>query len=788
MYIRLNLTPMNKRIYILVFACFFAIKAFSQCEVIYVTAAGLPTGLGTTNDPMDLVTAFSTAPNGSYIRVAQGTYTIQSALTLNGQQVVIEGGFIDTLAWTKTSLAGATTILRSNANPIGPVTAPRISAIELINNSGFRFQDLTIQTANAPAPTQAFPYGVSVYGIYMDSCSSYDLVRCQLLAGNAGAGLSGTVGANGVNGGNGAQGGPGSCDGGSCTFSSGNAGGTGGVGGQGGGGVAGGAGGAQQTGNSNPGSGGLGGTGRNCGSGAGGGAGGDECTANNAGLGAVGGSSACGNGGAAGNKGNDGDPGGNGTAGGNGIAGTAGALGANGTQGTSLTGFWTPGTQAANGADGCGGSGGGSGGGGGRQTCALCDNGPGNGGSGGGGGGQGGQGGQGGYGAGSSFGIYINFSGSNGNILDCYIQAGTAGTGGVGANGGIGGNGGTGGGVQAACTSEIGDGGAGGSGGAGGAGGKGGDGSNGISQAVYLVSGDTLTNQIDTFNLQGQPVIHVSYGYCSNATMTAEALGATTVVWGISTPVAVSNSNTNPSTFTSGSTGYTTLNAQVDAMASTTYRDFIYIGCASQTSESTQTICQGEQVLFNGQYYTQAGDYTATYNTIQGCDSLVTLHLFVDQINNTIAINPSNGSELLCSNTSGLSYQWINCTTGSSLPGANGSSLLITQNGTYAVVSTNANGCSDTSNCVTINYIGLTDLSSAPFSVAPNPVVNEVSITFADAFTGNLTITDVGGKIIYETRIFNQTEVSTALSAPQGIYFVNAQDEQGIKTVRIIKI
>jgi hypothetical protein len=46
----------------------------------------------------------------------------------------------------------------------------------------------------------------------------------------------------------------------------------------------------------------------------------------------------------------------------------------------------------------------------------------------------------------------------------------------------------------------------------------------------------------------------------------------------------------------------------------------------------------------------------------------------------------------------------------------------------------------------------------------------------------------VGGKIIYKTQIFNQTAVSTALSAPQGIYFVNAQDEQGIKTVRIIKI
>ncbi len=779
---------MIKRIFLFVVTFFITLTTFSQCEILYVTPAGLPTGIGTMNDPMDLSTAFTTAQDGSYIRIAAGTYTINNSLTINGQHVVIEGGFIDTLAWTKTSLAGATTIFRSNANPVGPANAPRISAIEMISKTGFRFQDLTIQTDNATSPSIGQPYGVSVYGLYLDSCSSYDLVRCQVIAGAAGAGLNGTVGGNGVNGGNGVLGSGGSCDGGSCTFSSGNAGGAGGAGGQGGGGVAGGAGGAAQTGNSNPGSVGNAGTGRNGGSGAGGGAGGDECSSNNAGLGAVGGASACGNGGTAGNKGNDGDPGGNGTAGGSGAAGTVGAIGPNGTNGTHQGGFWEPGTQGNAGTDGCGGSGGGSGGGGGRQTCTFCDNGPGNGGSGGGGGGQGGQGGQGGYGAGSSFGIYINYNGTNGNLWDCFIQSGAAGAGGIGGNGGAGGNGGIGGGIQATCTSEIGDGGAGGVGGAGGAGGKGGDGSNGISQSVFVVSGDTLINQIDTFSLQTQPVIHVSYVFCSNALMTAEAMGAGAVVWGINTPISTSNSNTNPTTFSNGATGYTTLNAQVDTLASTPYRDFIYIGCASQVSELNQIICQGEEVLFNGQYYSQTGDYTANYTTIQGCDSVVTLHLNVDQINNTVSINPSNGQEMLCSNTTGLTYQWLNCTTGSNLPGANGASLLVTQNGTYAVISTNANGCTDTSNCVTINNIGLNELSAAPFSVAPNPVISELSISFATAFTGTITITDMGGKLIYQTSVMDQKELATSLDAPQGIYFVNAEDAEGIKTVRIIKL
>jgi hypothetical protein len=46
----------------------------------------------------------------------------------------------------------------------------------------------------------------------------------------------------------------------------------------------------------------------------------------------------------------------------------------------------------------------------------------------------------------------------------------------------------------------------------------------------------------------------------------------------------------------------------------------------------------------------------------------------------------------------------------------------------------------------------------------------------------------MGGKVLFETQVINQKEVNTFLEAPQGIYFVNAADEQGVKTVRIIKL
>ena len=778
---------MMKKLLLLFCAVLFAWNAQAQCDFIYVTPLGLPTGVGSMNDPMDVATAFSTAPSNSHIRMAIGIYTINSPLSLNGQNITVEGGFIDSLAWTKTSVAGATTIFRSNSNPSGLPNAPRIAAVELVSRTGFRFQDLTVQTDNAAASTQGQPYGTTVYGIYMDSCSSYYLVRCQVLAGNASAGFSGSVGSNGVNGNNGAQGGPGSCDGGTCTFSSGNAGGNGGIGGQGGGGVAGGAGGPQQNNATNPGSAGTAGTGRNGGGGAGGGAGGDECTSNNGGNGGTGGASACSNGGAGGIKGNDGDPGGNGTNGANGTAGSAGAIGSNGPAGMNAAGFWQPGAQAPNGADGCGGSGGGGGGGGGRQTCAFCDNGPGNGGAGGGGGGQGGQGGTGGYGGGSSFGIYINVNGQGGNMVDCFIQSGISGSGGIGGNGGVGGNGGTGGAIQATCTSEIGDGAPGGAGGAGGAGGKGGNGSNGITQAVYVVVGDTLLTQIDTFNLQAQPEIHISYATCSNASMQAQAMNANTVIWSFNTPANMVSANTNPASFSNGNAGHTTVLAQVDGGGNELYTDFIYISCSGETINQNQSICQGEQVLFNGSYLTQAGTYSDTLINAQGCDSILVMVLTVNQVNNTVSINPSNGEQLVSSNT-GLMYQWINCATGTNLPGANGSSLLVTQNGTYAVISTDANGCSDTSNCITINYIGIDELASQAFSLTPNPVVDVMTVSFNEAFTGNISITDLAGKMVYCANLYDQKDWVIPMNVPQGIYFVNAENKTLTKTVRVVKL
>ena len=486
----------------------FALKAQSTCAIVYVSVNGLEANSGTIDSPKDIVSAFGTATENSIIRISSGTYSLNAPLQIIANGIRVEGGFVESEAWTKTSLAGATTLNRTANSPQGAPFMQRLVALSAVDRSGFSIHDITITTADANSP------GMSTYGVYVSGCSNYKFVRCQIMSGAASIGQNGENGSAGANGASGAAGGAGSCDGGDCTFGSGDAGGAGGNGGMAGGSVAGGNGGPAINGQNNPGNIGGSGTGRNGGAGGGGGAGGDECSSSNAGVGAAGGNSACVNGGGGGVAGNQGDPGvdgANGLNGPNGISGMIGTLGPNGFE---LSGFWVAGATAGNGTDGCGGAGGGGGGGGGRQTCTFCDNGPGNGAGGGGGGGQGGTSGTGGTGGGSSFAVYARNNGMNTSFIDCMVAGGDAGAGGAGGVGGTGGTSGAGGLGSAACTNEIGNGGNGGVGGVGGVGGMGGNGANGLTGNLYLATGTAFTQGTENFDLASQPEIWVTYSPC----------------------------------------------------------------------------------------------------------------------------------------------------------------------------------------------------------------------------------------------------------------------------------
>ncbi|MDX2360295.1 MAG: T9SS type A sorting domain-containing protein [Crocinitomicaceae bacterium] len=598
------------------------ISTFGQCDIVYASTSGVPSATGEINDPMDLETAVSTANAGDLIRIGVGVYDIDNAITIPYDNIIMEGGFDDFNAWEKTSLAGATTINRTTANPEGSANDYRLVAIYANTITGFEIHDITISTADGTAD------GTSTYGIHIDNCSNYALIRCVVNPGNASTGQAGVDGTGGLTGSDGGNGAAGSIDG----NGSGGAGGTGGAGaGTGAGPIT--AGGTNPSGNGNTGGAGPNGmyssNPRAGGAGGGGGSGGE--TDHNGGSGGQGGGINFGaNQTGGGNAGTWGDPGGDGS---NGTTGATGANGINGSGGSAgtLGTFYTVGNQANDGTDGDGGKGGVGGGGGGGQSCTFCDDGSGDGGGGGAGGGEGGTAGTGGFGGGGSFAVYLVNNGANGSILNCTVTPGSMGSGGTGGSGGVRGYG------SSYGSNEVGEGGDGGNGGSGGIGGAGGTGSDGMIAQVELISGDVLDTMDINYDLAAQPEITMNYVNCTNETVTFRdeslPIGTGNTLWNFGANATTQFGADNPF-----STSYTTTGMNNVVQSGNTYTDFVHITCsvdasATQSGELLTATTSGAQYQWvdcndgynfvNGetnQSYTAGadGDY-AVIVTMGGC-------------------------------------------------------------------------------------------------------------------------------------------------------------------------
>jgi hypothetical protein len=137
------------------------------CNVLYASPTGTPTALGSKADPLTLDAAIvQAACFGTVIKMAVGTYTIDNPITTLTNNLTLEGGFDPANGWKKTSLGGShkdISALDLNVEDAAGL-APRLVAIHAIGQDNIRFQDLTIEVADALAKCWAGSYGVSTYG------------------------------------------------------------------------------------------------------------------------------------------------------------------------------------------------------------------------------------------------------------------------------------------------------------------------------------------------------------------------------------------------------------------------------------------------------------------------------------------------------------------------------------------------------------------------------------------------------------------------------------------------
>ncbi len=204
----------------------------------------------------------------------------------------------------------------------------------------------------------------------------------------------------------------------------------------------------------------------------------------------------------------------------------------------------------------------------------------------------------------------------------------------------------------------------------------------------------------------------------------------------------------------------------------------------STTSSVNETACDSYTAP-DGQVYTTSGVITAVIPNAAGCDSIMTIDLTINTVNTSVTQNGIT----LTADEPGLIYQWLDCNNGYlEIIGETNQSFTASQNGRYAVEITQ-NNCVDTSACFDVTSVGIMENTfDNTIIVYPNPTSGMFTVDLG-RILGEFTvsITDMKGKAIHQTRYRNTEKFEMNLDLPSGIYMLIINSGNDRATIRLIK-
>jgi hypothetical protein len=214
----------------------------------------------------------------------------------------------------------------------------------------------------------------------------------------------------------------------------------------------------------------------------------------------------------------------------------------------------------------------------------------------------------------------------------------------------------------------------------------------------------------------------------------------------------------------------------------------ITIGKSSPTITSlTEVACNSyrfnDSIVFN-----TSGVHIINLRNVSGCDSLIALDLIIEPGPETNVVE--TGGTLIAGAAS--SYQWYDCTEKAIIPGATSQNFTPTKLGSYAVILTGANNCTDTSDCYLISTTdGVSSIrdSEKQIEVYPNPVSRWVTIHAAwQLKDAQIRLISPSGQLLFESNnqkgyLFNIDMEGYA----QGMYFIEVIDADRVYRIKVTK-
>lgn len=208
------------------------------------------------------------------------------------------------------------------------------------------------------------------------------------------------------------------------------------------------------------------------------------------------------------------------------------------------------------------------------------------------------------------------------------------------------------------------------------------------------------------------------------------------------------------------------------------------------SSQWTDTLIACEPyVWIDGNTYNISTN-TPTYilTNAMGCDSTISLDL---TYNGTIVYAFVSNAVTVKAFPSGGQYQWLDCNNSfTPIPGATDVTYVANQNGSYAALVT-INGCTDTTNCLTIAEVNLIENSFEPsIQISPNPTSGIINIKFGNVQSNISIIVMSSIGLELDCKVYKHSEeLSVEISGESGTYFLRIENQKGlVKFVKVQKL
>ncbi len=186
----------------------------------------------------------------------------------------------------------------------------------------------------------------------------------------------------------------------------------------------------------------------------------------------------------------------------------------------------------------------------------------------------------------------------------------------------------------------------------------------------------------------------------------------------------------------------------------------------------------------NGDIYYLSGVYEVYLQSEFGCDSLVNIDLSITNLD----LSVSQVGLSLNSNQGDATYQWLDCNNNyAEIDGANDQDFIVTENGSYAVEIEN-NGCVDTSVCVIIANVGISENTLfSNVSVYPNPNYGLLTIDLGDLSEVSIKLMSIDGKVIYKKENISGPSYQFEMNAKAGVYILEISSGNTKQNYKVVK-